>query len=92
MNIKYTEEFKQDAIDLSEEIGCKETAEKLNINIKNLYNWRKRNRITTKTTPIKGLQPGETPEQGIKRLEKEANELRQANEVLRKALGFMAVH
>jgi len=91
MNRKFTDEFKKDAVRLANEIGCQAAAEKLDIKIKNLYTWRKAERIASGGQPIKGMLPGETMEQTIKRLEKEANELRQANEVLRKALGFMAV-
>ena len=88
---KFTDEFKKDAVRLSNEIGCQEAAAKLDIKIKNLYAWRKAERISSGNTTVKGMLAGESMEQTIKRLEKEANELRQANEVLRKALGFMAV-
>jgi len=56
--------------------------------IKSLYTWRKAERIANNSTTIKGLLPGETVEQDFKRLEREANKLRQANEVLREALGL----
>ena len=39
---------------------------------------------------IQGLQPGETPNQAIKRLTREMHELQEANYILRKALGFVA--
>ena len=90
MNRKFTDEFKKDAVRLASEIGAQAAADKLDIKIKNIYTWRKAERIASGQVSLKGLLPGETAEQGFKRLEKEANELRQANEVLRKALGFMA--
>jgi len=90
MNRKFTDEFKKDAVRLANEIGPQAAADKLDIKIKNIYTWRKAERVASGSLPIKGMLPGETMEQAIKRLEKEANELRQANEVLRKALGFIA--
>ena len=90
MNRKFTDEFKKDAVRLANEIGPQAAADKLDVKIKNIYTWRKAERIESGSLPIKGMLPGETMEQAIKRLEKEANELRQANEVLRKALGFIA--
>ena len=90
MNKKFTDEFKKDAVRLANEIGPKAAADKLDVKIKSIYTWRKAERISSGQSSIKGLLPGETAEAGFKRLEKEANELRQANEVLRKALGFMA--
>ena len=90
MNRKFTDEFKKDAVRLANEIGPQAAADKLDVKIKNIYTWRKAERIESGSLPIKGMLPGETIEQAIKRLEKEANELRQANEVLRKALGFIA--
>ena len=90
MNRKFTDEFKKDAVRLANEIGPQAAADKLDVKIKNIYTWRKAERIESGSLPIKGMLSGETMEQAIKRLEKEANELRQANEVLRKALGFIA--
>ena len=75
MNREYTDEFKKDAVKLANEIGCQAAADKLDINIKNLYTWRKAERIASGGSDIKGLLPGETLEQGFKRLQKEANEL-----------------
>jgi transposase-like protein len=37
---------------------------------------------------LKGLKPGETAEDGFKRLEREKAELREANHILKKAMGF----
>ena len=89
MNRKFTDEFKKDAVRLANEIGAQEAADKLDVKIKNIYTWRKAERVANGQVSLKGLLPGETAEQAIKRLEKEANELRQANEVLRKALGYI---
>jgi transposase len=91
MKRKYTEEFKKDAIELASKIGVTEASKNLNIASSQIYAWRKALRVEGGQNAIKGVFPGETAEQAIKRLEKEANELREANEVLKKALGFMVV-
>ena len=80
----------QVGIRLANEIGSQAAADKPDVKIKNIYTWHKAERVASGQATLKGLLPGETAEQGFKRLEKEANELRQANEVLRKALGFIA--
>ena len=53
-----------------------------------VYNWRRAERLAR--GEIRGVQPGETPEQAITRLTRELQELHEANYILRKALGFMA--
>jgi transposase len=85
---KYSKEFKRDALRLSEREGVKEASEKLGVPQKALYTWRREERLERGEAP-KGLRPGETPEQGFKRLEREVEELREANYILKKAMGFM---
>lgn len=55
---------------------------------KTVYNWRRAERIAK--GEIRGVQPGETPEQAVVRLTREIRELQEANYILRKAPGFMA--
>ena len=84
---RYSKEFKEQALKLSDEIGLKKAVEQLGINYGTLAEWRKtRKRIlsatsTTKTTPI--------TEREIQLL-KENQELKDANEILKDALGFFA--
>jgi len=85
---KYSKEFKRDAVRLSEREGVRATSEKLGVPVKTLYLWRRQERLGIGGTP-KGLLPGETPEDGFKRLERENAELREANHILKKAMGFM---
>lgn len=85
---KYSKEFKRDALRLCEREGVREAGEKLGVPIKALYTWRREERLERGEAP-KGLRPGETPEQGFKRLEREVEELREANYILKKAMGFM---
>lgn len=86
---KYNQEFKNDALKLASEIGVTEASEKLNVSSKTLYAWQRAERLK-KGIVSKGLKVGETAEEGFKRLEKENAELREANNILKKALGFMA--
>ena len=84
---RYSKEFKEQALKLSDEIGLKKAVDQLGINYGTLAEWRKtRKRIlsttsTTETTPI--------TEREIQLL-KENMELRDANEILKDALGFFA--
>ena len=86
---KYSQEFREDALKLASEIGVRKTSEKLDVSPKTLYAWQRKERLG-RGIAIKGLRPGESPEDGMKRLEKENAELREANLILKKALGFMA--
>jgi len=86
---KYNDEFKKDALKIASEVGVSTAGERLNISTKTLYAWQRAERIKHGIAP-KGLKTGESPEEGFKRLEKENEELREANAILKKALGFMA--
>ncbi len=88
MGIKYSKEFKRDAVRQCEHGSVREVSEKLGVPEKALYRWRREERLEHgETTP--GLHPGETAEQGYRRLERENKELREANYILKKAMGFM---
>jgi len=89
MGARYSKEFRQDALALCERESVKAASEKLGIPTKSLYLWRRAERLERGEKP-KGLLPGETMEQGFKRQERELSELREANQILKKALGFMA--
>lgn len=84
---KYSEEFKREALRICELQGARTASEKLGIPIKTLYLWQRLERLD-KGQPLKGLKPGETAEEGFKRLERENAELREANHILKKAMGF----
>ena len=86
---RYSGEFKREALKLCEQHGVRATSEKLGIPIKTLYLWQRNERLG-RGTPLKGLKPGETAEEGFKRLERENDELREANHILKKAMGFLA--
>lgn len=88
MATKYSNEFKQDALRLCEREGVTKASQKLGITSKNLYNWQRAKRLEHGEAP-RGLRPGETVEQGFIRQERELEELREANYILKKAMGFM---
>jgi hypothetical protein len=89
MGKKYIEEFKREALRVCEQHGERATSEKLGIPTKTLYLWQRIERLE-RGKPLKGLKPGETTEEGFKRLEREIDELREANHILKKAMGFLA--
>ena len=81
---RYSNEFKEEALALANETGVRLASEKLGITQKTLYQWQREKRLMGEWTN----KSGESDTDRIKRLEKENNELRQANEILKKAMGF----
>ena len=80
----YSKEFKQQAIKLSDEIGTKKASEQLGLAYFTLGCWRKkenRKRIMNEetTTPLTERE---------KKLMKEIEELREANNILKDAFSF----
>ena len=85
---KYSEEFKREAIRLSDEIGNKKASAQLGIPYYTLADWRNHSKHKPKNTGT-GLNETELRIRN-RELEKENAELRQANEILKDALGFFA--
>lgn len=79
---KYSKEFKTEALKLSDEIGIKKAAQQLGLKYYTLSDWRKQRKV--ESTPESEAQ------KRIRELEKETAELKQANEILKDALGFFA--
>ena len=88
MGSKYSKEFREEALRLCERDGVTAASQKLGLSTKALYAWQRVARLERGEAP-KGLRPGETTEQGYKRLERENEELRDVNYILKKAMGFM---
>lgn len=89
---KYSNEFKAEALKLSDEIGVKKAASQLGLPYYTLADWRNRTRgkiekDPTAENPKKNLSEQEIR---IRELEKENEELRTANDILKDALGFFA--
>ena len=85
---KYSKEFRADALRLAEREGVQNASDALGITKGKIYDWRRTKRFDKRLTP-KGLKPGESVEEGFHRLEKECDELREANNILKKAMGFL---
>ena len=84
---KYSREFKEEAIRLSDEIGSKKAAAQLGIPYYTLADWRKQGKRVPRKTEV--LTDTEF-RQRYRELERENAELREANNILKDALGFFA--
>jgi len=85
--MKYTKEFKEEAIKLSDEIGLKKATAELGLNYYTIADWRKDRKANEKK--IAALDPNEQAKK-LKELETQVFELTRANEILKDALGFFA--
>ena len=86
--MKYSKEFKEEALKLSDEIGLKKAAQQLGIQYYTLSDWR-----TKRNAAVKAQKYQMSDEELKKRnleLECENAELRNANDILKDALGFFA--
>ncbi len=83
----YSKEFKEEALRLSDEIGVKNAAGQLGIPYYTLADWRNNRR--KKQQSAAGMSDEDVRRRNSE-LEKEIAELRQANEILKDALGFFA--
>ena len=83
----YSKEFKEEAKRLADEIGLKKAAAQLGIPYYTLADWRNRSKHKLK-------EPVELSEEELRirnrELERELAELREANNILKDALGFFA--
>ena len=81
---RYDQNFKVEALKLSDEIGVKKTCEQLNVNYGTLAGWRKQR--VKKNKERKSTDADIHKENS--RLKKEIAELKNANEILKDALTF----
>lgn len=84
---RYSKEFREQALRLSDEIGLKKSAEQLGILYGTLADWRKTRPRVGQVASAKDTDPLSERE---KQLVKENKELKEANEILKDALGFFA--
>ncbi len=84
----YSEEFKEQALKLTDDIGLKKASEQLGLKYSTLSGWRqlrskknKQNKDQVNSTPLTDRE---------KEMQIEIQELTQANEILKDALGFFA--
>lgn len=83
----YSKEFKEEAIRLSDEIGNKKAAAQLGIPYYTLADWRNKSKHKAKE---KAMLNDEDLRTRNLELERENAELREANNILKDALGFFA--
>ena len=86
--MKYSKEFKEEALKLSDEIGIKKAAQQLGIQYYTLSDWRSKRNAAEKAQKYQ-MSDEELKKRNLE-LERENAELRKANEILKDALGFFA--
>ena len=86
--MKYSKEFKEEALKLSDEIGLKKAAQQLGIQYYTLSDWRSKRNAAAKAKNYH--MSDDEANKRIEELEREIVELRKANEILKDALGFFA--
>jgi len=84
--MKYTKEFKEEAMKLSDEIGVRKAAEQLGLKYNTLTDWRKHRRERQSQPQLSEDEQARR----IRELEQENAELKRANDILKDALGFFA--
>jgi len=88
---KYDKEFKEEAVKLSDEIGVKTAADQLGIPYYSLAEWRQKRKAYGERAYVgSGVRRDEPLNENERRLMRENEELRRANEILKDALGFFA--
>ena len=86
--MRYSKEFKEEALKLSDEIGVKKAAQQLGIQYYTLSDWRSKRNAAAMAK--KNQMSDEELKQRNLELERENAELRKANDILKDALGFFA--
>ena len=84
---KFSKEFKDEALKLSDEIGVKKAVSQLGLQYYTLADWRKLWKLKKSHETV--LTDKEAAIR-IKQLERENAELKEANDILKDALGFFA--
>ena len=82
----YSKEFREEALKLSDEIGVKNAAAQLGLAYYTLADWRNKRKNAQATKVLSKTEQ----DIRIRELERENAELRNANEILKDALGFFA--
>ncbi len=84
----YTDQYKEQAIELAQEIGLAQAAKDLGINPSNIERWRKMS--SNSTSKPKVSKDRNSLEQELLKAKKENRYLRKVNDVLKKSLGIFA--
>jgi len=92
---EYTKQFKESAIDLyrrnSEEKTPKDVAEELGISTENLRRWLRESQESEEKSIRAFPGQGNPRDEEMARLKKENADLRETNEILKKAMAFFVV-
>ncbi len=81
----FTPEFKQQAVELASRIGASRAARQLGINLSNLRNWKAKGTERSKPKPEDlNLQ------EENRRLQKEVDDLKKVNMILKRAAAFFS--
>lgn len=88
----YDKRFKEEAVRLSQEIGCRKATQQLGISYYTLLEWRRRQMMHGEGAHVGSghSYADSTKSKHELELERENAELRRANEILKDALGFFA--
>lgn len=90
---RYDKQFKEEAVRLAQEIGTRRAAEQLGLSYHTLSDWR-RSKQAHGAEAFEGSGKVSASNQGMTQreieLQREVDELRRANEILKDALGFFA--
>ena len=84
--MKYTKEFKEEALKLTDEISVRKAAEQLGLKYNTLTDWRKQRKEQQSQPQLSEAEQARR----IRELEQELAELKRANDILKDALGFFA--
>jgi len=89
----YTKEFKESALELYQNSGktAKEVADGLGINSENLCRWLRESKAVEGTTLKAFPGKGKPRDEELAQLRKEVADLRESNEILKKAMAFFVV-
>ncbi|MFO7296729.1 MAG: transposase [Bacillus thermozeamaize] len=89
---RYDKAFKEEAVSLSNEIGPKKAAEQLGVSYYTLQDWRKQRALHGDGAFVGSGRAYASADKTAREieLEREINELRRANEILKDALAFFA--
>jgi len=93
---KYTPEFKRQAVALAQELGsAPKAAERLGVPESNIHNWREKLKSGGSLSGASADAAGknvnaESPEEELKRLRRENQQLQKANYILKQAAAFFS--
>ena len=93
---RYTSEFKRQAVELAKELGStSKAAKQLGISDGNIHNWRQRFKAEGSLenrgqNSVSNTQNTESPEEELKRLRRENQQLQKTNYILKQAAAFFS--